>query len=42
MIASPTREAFHRPILCPIGPKRFVPIKYEMEAGRKAAPSSHF
>ena len=38
----PIREANHRPILCPIGPKRLVPIRYEMEAGKKAAPNSHF
>jgi hypothetical protein len=37
----PTSDASHLPILCPRGPKRFVPIRYEMEAGRNAAPSCH-
>ena len=38
----PIREANHRPIRCPKGPKRLVPIRYEMEAGKKAAPNCHF
>jgi len=28
----------YRPILWPSGPKIFVPIKYEILAGKKAAP----
>ena len=30
------------PIWCPNGPKILVPTRYEMEAGRKAAPCSQF
>ena len=37
---SPIIEANQRPILCPSGPKILVPIRYDMEAGRKAAPCS--
>lgn len=37
----PTIEASHRPILCPKGPKRFVPSRYAMLAGRKAEPVCH-
>lgn len=39
---NPIIDASHLPNLCPSGPKTFVPIKYEMEAGRKAAPCSQF
>ena len=42
IIRRPIREANQRPIRCPKGPKRLVPIRYEMEAGKKAAPSCHF
>ncbi len=42
MTIIPMSDALHRPILCPSGPNRLVPIKYEIEAGRKATPSSHF
>ena len=38
----PMSEANQRPIRCPNGPNRFVPIRYEMEAGKNAAPSCHF
>lgn len=34
-------DALHLPIRCPKGPNRLVPIKYEMEAGRNAAPCCH-
>ena len=42
IIKRPMSEANQRPIRCPKGPKRLVPIRYDMEAGRKAAPSCHF
>lgn len=38
----PANDANQRPILWPKGPNMFVPIKYEMDAGKKAAPSCHF
>ena len=38
----PISEANQRPIRCPKGPNRLVPIKYEMEAGKNAAPNCHF
>lgn len=40
-IIIPTIDAFHLPILCPIGPKRFVPRRYDTLAGRNAIPVSH-
>jgi len=42
MMVRPTNDANQRPILCPKGPNMFVPIKYEMDAGKKAAPNCHF
>lgn len=41
IMISPRRAASHRPILCPSGPNKFVPIKYEMLAGRNVTPCSH-
>ena len=35
-------EASHLPILCPMGPKMLVPMRYDMDAGRKAAPCCQF
>ena len=32
-------DHMYLPILCASGPKRLVPIRYEILAGRKAAPS---
>ena len=39
---NPTKDASHLPTLCPKGPNKFVPIRYDMDAGRNAAPSCHF
>ena len=39
-IKASSPHSTHRPILCAIGPNTFVPIKYEIEAGRNAAPRS--
>jgi hypothetical protein len=41
MMISPNKAANHRPIRCPKGPKRFVPIRYEMLAGRNVTPCFH-
>lgn len=37
---SPIKEAKERPITWPNGPKRLVPMRYDIEAGRKAVPCS--
>ena len=36
MMTRPISEASQRPILWPRGPNKLVPIRYDMEAGRKA------
>ena len=40
IITSPQSDANHLPMRWPRGPKMLVPIRYEIDAGKKAAPCS--
>jgi len=41
MTTSPIMDASHLPIRCPRGPNKFVPMRYEMLAGKKVTPCFH-
>jgi hypothetical protein len=38
---SPIMDASHRPMRCPRGPNKLVPIKYDMLAGKNVTPCFH-
>lgn len=41
MIINPKSAASHLPMRCPRGPNKFVPIRYDIEAGKNTIPCSH-
>lgn len=41
IIIRPRRAASHRPIRCPKGPNKLVPIRYEILAGKNVTPCFH-